>query len=893
MLKRMIPRTDALASMNLDARICVTIRCENLRPANRQDGKLNDAPPGDRTNSNPIARLTMTRFPLSRLVIAFALTTPDAWGQDRPASFQARVKPLIEAHCVDCHGPDVQKANLRLDNLPPDLNDTRTAARWAAVHDKLVSGEMPPKKRERPAPAERDAATTWLHAELHAASREHQQKKGRVLVRRLNGTEYENTLHDLLGTRVPLKEILPEDNSLAGFDNVGAVLDVSATHQLLYQEAAEKAVFSVIPTSPPLPFRDRRTGKEMSEKGPNFKQTLTRSCMLKGDALIVYSKLPRYGLCATAPVPAAGRYKVQMSIAAVGAENHAVPAAFMTVGQGREDPVLVELRDIAPGKPTVVELEIDLERRQAFVVNLLVNWDIRATKQPIEEHTGPGLLIEWMEIEGPVGAWPPRSYQSLFADVPLKPRSVAKAEAEGKKPPKIPAVRSEYSWANDPLVPASSHPKEDAERLIRAFLPRAFRRPVNEELQKHFISRVHARLDEGYTFLDAMVYGYKAILTSPHFLLLVEPGGTALLPGNDLASPKLDDYALASRLSYFLWASLPDDELLELARKGELSQPAVLRAQVERLLNSPRSRGFTENFVGQWLDTRKIESTIPDPQLYGDFDGTLLWAMPRETHGFFEEVLKNDLSLLEFIDSDWTMLNERLAKHYGIAGVSGNHIRKVKLPPGSHRGGVMTHASVLKVTADGTRTSPVLRGTWVLDKILGQPPAPPPADVPAIEPDIRGATTIRQQLDKHRNIASCATCHVHIDPPGFALENFDPIGGWRDYYRASARTPKGIVKLPGYTGRAFYRGPDVETGGETHDGQKFNSIDEYKKLLLADKKQLARNLTQKLLVYATGADIQFADREVVEEIVTKLQAKNYGFRTLVHEVVQSRMFLNK
>ncbi len=826
----------------------------------------------------------MTRIVSTLLVVAFLLVSQNASGQDLPTSFKVKVTPLIAAHCVECHGPDVQKANLRLDNLPPDLRDQRTLATWATVYDKLSSGAMPPKKRERPEKAALEAATGWLRKELHAASLDRQQKNGRVVVRRLNGTEYENTIRDLLGTNVNLKELLPEDNSVAGFDNVGAVLEVSATHQLLYQEAAERAVMSVVPPHPPIPFSDKRTGKEMSEKGPNFRQTLTRSCLLKDDALIVYSKLPRYGLCSTAPVPATGRYKVQMSIGAVGTDGRAVPAALMVIGQGREDAVLRDMRDIPHGKPTIIEVEIDLERRQAFVVNLLANWDIRAFKKPIEEHTGPGLLIEWIKIEGPIGKFPPPSYESLFADVPLKPRSVAKAESEGKVPPKIPAVRNESAWANDPLVPASAKPKEDADRLIRAFLPKAFRRPVSEEMQKHFVSRVHGKLDNGYTFFDAMTYGYKSILTSPHLLLLMESSG---------AASKLDEYALASRLSYFLWSTLPDEELLALAKKSELSKPATLRAQVERMLKSPRAARFTDNFTGQWLDLRKIDATIPDPHLYGDFDGTLLWAMPRETKLFFEEVLTNDRSLLEFVDSDWTMLNARLAKHYGIPGVNGNEFRKVTLPADSHRGGVMTHASVLKVTADGTRTSPVLRGKWVLDQIIGKPPAPPPPDVPSIEPDIRGATTIRQQLDKHRNTAACASCHVHIDPPGFALENFDPIGGWRDFYRASTRTPKGIVNLPGYTGRAFFRGPDVEIGGETHDGQKFKNIDDYKKILLADKDQIARNLTQKLLVYSTGADIQFADREVVEQLVTTLRGKNYGFRTLVHEVVQSRVFLNK
>jgi len=821
---------------------------------------------------------------------ALIVCTLSATAQDRSTSFRAKVQPLFEAHCIDCHGPDTQKANLRLDTLQPGLNDERTMATWTTVFDKLAAGEMPPKTRKRPPEKELDTAKQWLKTELHTASMDRQKKEGRVVLRRLNGTEYENTIRDLLGTKVPLKELLPEDNSPVGFDNVSANLELSATHLLLYQEAAERAVSSVVPVHPPMPFKDRRTAVEMTKKGSNFQQTLTRSCYLKDDALIVYSKLPRYGLMSSAQVRADGRYRVRMSAAAVGDNVKSIPVGIMSVGTGREDPVLHEMRDIPAGKPAVIEFEIDLKMRHAFVVNLLTYWDIRAVKKPIEEHKGPGFLLEWIEIEGPIGPWPPENYKKLFGDVPLEARSVVRAKAEGRTPPKIQPNRSEQIWNNDPLVPASANPKQDAERLIRNFLPRAFRRPVDESLAKQFVARVHDKLDQKYSFYDAMMFGFKSILSSPHFLLFSEQ------------STKLDDYALANRLAYFLWSTGPDDELLALAKQEKLApgvtstpgEPgAILRQQVERMLKSPKAHRFTENFTGQWLDLRKIDATIPDPQLYGDFDGLLLWSMPRETHLFFEEVLRNDLSLLEFVDSDWTMLNERLARHYGIPGVEGNELRKVKLPPNSHRGGVMTHASIMKVTADGTRTSPVLRGKWVLERILGKPPAPPPNDVPAIEPDIRGATTIRQQLDKHRNIAACATCHVHIDPPGFALETFDPIGGYREYYRASARTNRGIVDLPNYTGRRFYKGPDVEKGGITHDGKKFDDIEQYKKLLLEDKDQLARNLTQKLLIYATGADIQFADREVVEEIVKRLREKNYGFRTLVHEVVQSRVFLNK
>jgi mono/diheme cytochrome c family protein len=833
-------------------------------------------------------------FLASVVVAVSALTAATAHGEDAAASFNASVKPLISAHCTDCHGEDLQKAGLRLDSLPADMHDDAVMANWVKVLDKLAAGEMPPKKKPRPPQKEIDAATQWLARELRAASLDRQQKRGRVVLRRLNATEYETTLRDLLGTQVELKDLLPEDNSSAGFDNVSAVLDLSATHLLRYQDAAERAVWSTIPIQPPNHFSETTTGREMTEKGPNFRQTLSRSCKLQGDALVFYAKLPRYGLCASAAVPTAGKYHVQLSACAVGEGVKSVAAAFMTVNRsGPEQPVIFDCRDIPAGKPSVIEFDVDLKRYQQFVLNYLNSWDIRGFKKPIEQYTGPGLMVEWIKIQGPIDAFPPPSYQTLFAGVPLKARSVVKAEAEGSRPPAISDKRSTDAWENDPLVPSSANPRQDAERLIRNFLPRAFRRPVSEELQRHFVDRVLAKLDQKYTFFDAMMFGYKSILCSPQFLFFTEPGSVTANADGDLPSAKLDDYALAGRLSYFLWSSLPDDELLAAAGKGELSKPAVLDAQVERMLNSPKAHRFTENFCGQWLDLRKMEATIPDPRLYGEFDETLLWSMPRETWAFFDEILRNNLSILEFVDSDWSMLNERLAAHYGIGGVEGNEFRKVTLPPGSHRGGVMTQASVLKVTADGTRTSPVLRGKWVLDRIVGKPPNPPPPDVPAIEPDIRGATTIRQQLDKHRNIASCAACHNYIDPPGFALENFDPIGGYREYYRVGAKTKRGPGKLPGIVDIRFFIGPDVEQGGQTPDGRTFHDIEDYKRILLEDKDQLARSLTQKLLIYATGADIQFADREVVEQIVADLRGKNYGVRTLMHDVVQSRVFLNK
>lgn len=793
-----------------------------------------------------------------------------------------QLKSLIDGHCVHCHGADTQKARLRLDTLPDDLSDPTIARRWEKVFDKIESGDMPPKSEERPPEVLLTAAKKLLREQLHQGSLRRQHEEGRVVVRRLNGTEYENTLHDLLGINVPLRELLPEDSSSAGFDNVSVGLDLSATHFLRYQEAAARAISAVLPVHPPIPFSDTRTGLDMTKKGPNFNEGLGRNSKLIGESLVIYSKLPRYGLCATAAVPSAGRYRVTMKAAAVGADAKPIPVGLMTVMQsGREGPVLREVVDIPHGEPRELQFECDLVSRQQFVVNLLTVWDIRRFKKPIDEYTGPGLLVEWMKIEGPLDAFPPPRYATLFDGVPLKARSVVRAETTGGRVPTINPNRLVQQWEADPLVPASDMPKEDAERLIRLFLPRAFRRPVSEAEQQHFVKATLAKLDQGHSFFDAMQYGYQLILSSPSFLFLLDASDT-----------KLDDFALASRLSYFLQSTGPDAELLDLAGKGELRQPAVLQAQVDRLLNSPLAQRFTKNFTGQWLDLRKIDFTIPDPVLYSDFDPLLLWSMPRETELFFDEVLRHDLSLLSFVDSDWSMLNERLGILYGIPGVQGCELKRTPLPPEARRGGVMTQASVLKVTADGTRTSPVLRGTWVLDRIVGKPPAPPPPDVPAIEPDIRGATTIRQQLDKHRNVPACATCHNHIDPPGFALETFDPIGNWREFYRVTTRTNAGLVNLPYGSGRPIYRGPDVEMGGQTPDGQAFKDITDYKRLLLEDKDQLARNLVRKMIVYSTGADIQFADREVVEQIVEKLRTKNYGFRTLIHEVVQSRAFTN-
>lgn len=790
---------------------------------------------------------------------------------DAPHVLDSGLRDFVAEYCIDCHGPDSQKGALRFDTLSNHLDDHPTLQAWVKALDKVSSGLMPPPRAAQPEKKDSRAFMTALTRQLHVASRSLQQRDGRVLLRRLNRNEYETTLRDLLGTQVAVKDLLPDDGTAAGFDNVSEALDISAVHLLRYQEAAERAVRSVLPSREPIKIKSRHTGRQITEKVKTFKSYIDKSVRLVDDRLIMYVRTYDSVPCATDRIKAPGRYRVRASLSTVGTGGRALPVMVTHHGYGtREDVSDRRVHDIPADRATIITEEFELSSREIVVFN---GWDLISARElakrkdasPLKDYAGPGLVVEWVEIEGPIDPFPSRGYRRLFGEVPLK-RKVARNANSLECTPK--------------------QPRDDAARLIRALLPVAFRRPVGEPIADYYVKLAHDQLDRGQSFQEAMTVAYTAVFCSPHFLFLTEPS-----QGKHPDSfTRLDDYAVASRLSYLLWSSLPDAELFKLATARKLRDPKVLHAQVERMLGDSKASRFTENFAGQWLDLRNINETTPDPQLYGEFDDFLFWSMPRETQLFFNEILTHNLPLTDFVHSDWTFLNQRLAQHYGIKNVVGGELRKVTLPANSHRGGVLTHAAIMKVTADGSKTSPVLRGTWVLERILGHEPPPPPSDVPDFEPDVRGATTIRQQLDKHRKLKSCAVCHKDIDPPGFALESFDPIGGWRDFYRSASRMR---VELVNYPGRTVPRGPDVEAHGQTADGRGFRDIDEYKQLLLADKDQLARNIARKLIIYSTGADIQFADREVVEQLVARSRKDRYGFRSLLHDVVRSCVFLNR
>jgi hypothetical protein len=760
---------------------------------------------------------------------------------------------------VKCHSGEKAKGDFRIDQLKPDFADEVTREHWLTIMDRVTAGEMPPKAKPRPSAKDIQALSTWINVNAQVALAARRTEQGRVVLRRLNRTEYENTIRDLLGVDVDLKDALPMDGSASGFDNVGSALHTSSFLMDKYLEAANIALDEAIANRP----RPKTTFTRyvIADQGC-VKRSDEKVFRKLDDGVAFFSSAAWNALNVDMWPNDRGRYRFRVSASTIQSTDK--PVIFRvwqgSAGMGGAPGHLVGYFDAPIDKPTVFEFVEHVEPHTGFsILPYGLSHSGEVNKVGADKWEGPGLAVQWVEIEGPLNeVWPPESHRRIFGD--------------------LPQVKSSDNYG-DRFEVVSTNPHEDAERIIRNFARRAFRRTVTDEEVRPFVSLVGAKLAEKRSFEQAVRCGLLGVMISPNFLFFREKAG-----------PKLDDFSLASRLSYFLWSTMPDDELMTLAEKHELGKPDTLHQQVERMLNSPKAAAFTKNFVGQWLGLRDLEATEPSQQLYPEFDEMLKASMLLETESFFNEVLRNDLSLTNFIDSDFAMLNGRLAAHYGISGVEGWDFRKVHVPPESHRGGLLTMASVLKVTANGTNTSPVIRGAWVLDRILGTPPPHPPADVPAIQPDTRGATTIREQLAKHRQLASCAGCHSKIDPPGFALESFDVIGGWRENYRTTGLGKE--VMLNGHR-MPYLKGPVVDPSGTTTDGKSFADIDEFKKLLLNEKDQVAHSLTEKLITYATGGPSEPADREQVNAIVSRDREKNYGFRTLVHEVVQSELFRTK
>ena len=866
------------------------------------------------------------------------------------AELPAEVKAFFEKHCLECHDQQAKQGGLDLTPQTVNLSEVSTFLRWVRLHDRVQLGEMPPKDSERPKAEEIQPVIEWLSATLKAEELQRRETNGRSVVRRMNRTEFENTLRDLLDVPwIEVREMLPDDGRADGYTKTAAALDVSPVMLAKYAEAIDKALTAAVAKWSVPPEVERLTlyanqqydhkvlmsGGDAVMLTPEMKYDDSRFPMpsatnadgnYPGDKWSfggkykglgeaekdgVFDKGSTVGMTRTFGESFAGRFnfapvhpgRYQIGVSAwsywwdKGEVKPSPRSGSVGVYCGSR---LLGFVDAPSMKPTHTELNIDIspteENHLRAAGTSFLDAHVYFSQGQIKAYTGAGVAIDKLTVTGPLyDEWPPTSHRRLFGSLPIVP--FAKLSPDVPKPARPTTFREARGAINGPgrMVPGtmmSDDPSGDARRLLATFLPRAFRRPVPDAEIQRYTAIVDARIREGASFEDSMLESYRTALLSPDFLFLNEPAGP------------LDGYALATRLSYFLWNSCPDDALLAAATAGTLTDSQSLRSQADRMLGDPKAERFYQDFPDQWLDLRDFDLTSPDKQLYPEFQPYLEDAMRREPREFFKFAVHNGLPVSHLMSTSINIVNQRLAEHYGIPSVEGTRFRRVDVDQsGNTRGGLLTMAAVCKVTANGSTTSPVKRGAWVMKKILGQPPQAPPPDIPAIEPDVKGATTIREQLAKHREDTACAGCHAKFDPPGFALESYDVIGGWREFYRATEG-----VKAPDFkrifrsyltpeeefrNHVSFRDGQPVDASGELIDGRKFTALREYQALLNSELPVVSRNLANQFVVYATGAPVSFTDRPAVEEILKRAGGTNPNLKELLYQVIQSPLFLNK
>jgi Protein of unknown function (DUF1592)/Protein of unknown function (DUF1588)/Protein of unknown function (DUF1585)/Protein of unknown function (DUF1587)/Protein of unknown function (DUF1595)/Planctomycete cytochrome C len=847
----------------------------------------------------------------------------------------ADLTPFLEQHCIECHDADTKKGKVDLTALTFDAAHVET---WVKVRDTVERGEMPPKKKKQPAEAEKAAFVSEMDAKLMSMLAS--ESRSRIRMRRMTRVEFQNTLMDLLALpRLDIASLLPADGRVAGYDKIASGLDISPGHLAAYEEAVEKALDAAMATSstPPRVYKKRiypaglfkftgnlvqgqfvllkdkqpdpampvRGGFEekkgfVGDEGPDLSE---RKKMIEGvkkseSAVgLLNPNLAGFEAAMNVSPIYAGMYRMKLSLWGFqwnqgkpepGADQAAVLRAHEE-GKQQEGGRLLRAFTAPSMKSNEAEITEWLDAHESIVFDpVSVPWTglrVGQVAGRAMKHVGPGVAIDWFEIEGPINtSWPPESHRRLFGDLPIKPL----AKDSDVIPPQRDEVRSPGGYVPSmyfDLTPQerkptletvqSSLPETDARKLLTMFLPKAFRRDVSPEEMEPYLALLRSRIAAKDCFEDAMRRVYVAVLTSPEFLF---------------HSVDAKAFTLASRLSYWLWNGPPDEALLAKAHDGSLNRPEVLHSEVDRLLADKRSERFIEDFTNQWLELSRLDETTPDPQLYPEYRFLMHEGMAAETRTFVRELIRNDQPITALLKPGFAMLTQSLAEHYGISEVTGVEVRKVSLPADSVRGGLLGQAAIHKLTANGTTTSPVKRGVWLMDRLLNDPAPPPPPGVSAVDPDTRGATTIREQLDKHRNNANCAACHAKIDPAGFALEAFDPIGGLRDRYRSNGKGDE-----PPEKGKTAWRvqyklGPKVDASGELTDGRKFNGSRELTTLLTAEPEKLARAFVAHLSRYATGAEVSYADRAEIRRIVNDAKGSGFGLRSLIHGLASSNIF---
>ncbi len=751
---------------------------------------------------------------MNRVLIPVLLAVPlfgASTGKLDKAAYEKSVAPFLQQYCVACHNAKAKTGGLDLSSYtsPEQLLEQRNEFERLIV--RVKGGEMPPKGMKAPTPEAIDKFSNWFNSEWARLDKNQKPDPGRVTARRLNRNEYNNTIHDLLGIDFRPADDFPVDDLGYGFDNIGDVLSLSPVLMEKYLASAEKiAKLAIVADPPPKPARTRQGRNGGDRQKP----------------LEVKFKVPHEG-----------DYFARASM------------------QGQRNPAFVTVS--VDGKDVQKEPVITTEDQPRSI--------------EVKVHLTPGE----------------HTFRAELFDDPSRttPEPSVKAAQKAQAQPPLPHIyldafefRGPYNPAPWPLTPShkqlfvcSEKTPECAKTILSTFMRRAWRRPVApEEVEKEY-KFVAMALADKQTFEAAMRVGVEAVLVSPNFLFRIERDpNPSTLKKAALANPihQINDFELASRLSYFLWSSTPDDQLLDLAQQNKLHDQATLTAQLKRMLADSKSSRFVENFAGQWLQLRNLDSIKPDPEKFPMFDKELRQALKTETTLFFSTVLKEDRPVTDFLDGKYTFLNERLAKYYGIPNVTGKEFRKVDLD-GTQRSGVITQGSVLTVSSYPTRTSPVIRGKWILENFLNAPPPPPPPNVPPLnESEVGTAGSMRQQLEKHRESPICASCHNKMDPIGFGLENYDAIGRWREKDGAFPIDPSG--NLP--------------------SGQKFNGAAEMKAALVETKEAFVGCITEKMMTYALGRGLERYDRPVTSKIIKDLSQHEYRFDRLIWDIVMSQPF---
>lgn len=801
------------------------------------------------------------------------------------AAAEADLQPFLDRYCFDCHGEEDPKGDLNLENLAWPVSSSN-AKEWRKVFDQIDRGDMPPAKKKQPSAAERRRAVNALLAPLIELLEA--EKKSQTVLRRLNRVEYRNTIRDLLKVDVSLwdpTEGFPQDETEHGFDNIGEVLvtsDFLLKGQLAAaSDAIDRAIqrgprpeAMLLRTKPPRPLHKQAalTKATWDVVTQQYQEIFTRGYRKGGFIPLpspkeVEEKNGRPNVKEWSGAPFAGRYRLR-----VVASYHEDAEWMEEIRYDKSEAPLLALWVAPPG--------FELPARKNSRDVRLQQWSLPRNGLRHTNEVEIWLEKTWYpKIDWLNGPEKPLSQELVQKYAPEKWENFDRRKASsGKKNAWLyrmrmelakiyrgPSVQLHEYSIEGPIIeewpPASHTAVLSGTNILEDFAARAFRRPLLAGEIDPIKRMVAADLRKGADSDSALRNGLRAILVSPQFLYLYENEG------------RLDDHALANRLSYFLWSTMPDETLRVLALGGKLTDPKVLHAQIERMLADEKARAFVHHFTDRWLELYKLGSMPPDPKGLGAlyFEGDLEYNSREETKRFFRHLLDENLSVANFVDSDFAFINYPLAKLYGIPGVTTRAFQKVTLSD-PRRGGLLGQASVLTASANGIDTSPVTRGVWVLENLLGTPPLPPPGNVPAIEPDIRGATTIREQLAKHRNIETCNACHRTIDPLGFALENFDPIGAWRD-------------RMPG-------KGLEVDASGEWSD-HSFSNIVGLKNLLRNQEDLVARNLATKLLTYGTGRKLDLTARPHLDRIVAASAKNGHGLRDLLHLVIQSEAFLRK